>query len=118
MTARKRTSTALHALAAETPTAKAKAHGHTGIGEAGAPAGLTESRFIQSLRGWQKAGARDESRPDKNGISMSAPAALCLTFSRTWEAQPVSMLIPVHNHWPITLNALTADGRSVHNLLW
>jgi hypothetical protein len=32
---RKRTSTALHALAAETPTAKAKAHGHTGIGEAG-----------------------------------------------------------------------------------
>jgi hypothetical protein len=35
LTARKRTSTALHALAVETPTAKAKAHGHTGIGEAG-----------------------------------------------------------------------------------
>jgi len=32
---RKRTSTALHALASETPTAKSKAHGHTEFGEAG-----------------------------------------------------------------------------------
>ena len=33
--ARKRTSTALHALASETPTAKSKAHSHTEFGEAG-----------------------------------------------------------------------------------
>jgi hypothetical protein len=32
---RKRTSTALHALASETPTAKSKAHSHTEFGEAG-----------------------------------------------------------------------------------
>jgi len=32
---RERTSTALHALAPETPTAKSKAHGHTDFGEAG-----------------------------------------------------------------------------------
>ncbi len=35
VTFRKRTSTALHALASETPTAKSKAHGHTEFGEAG-----------------------------------------------------------------------------------
>ena len=32
---RKRTSTALHALASETPTAKSKAYSHTEFGEAG-----------------------------------------------------------------------------------
>ena len=35
VTFRKRTSTALHALAPETPTAKSKAHSHTEFGEAG-----------------------------------------------------------------------------------
>jgi hypothetical protein len=35
VTFRKRSSTALHALASETPTAKSKAHSHTEFGEAG-----------------------------------------------------------------------------------
>ena len=35
VTFRKRTSTALHALASETPTAKSKAHGQAEFGEAG-----------------------------------------------------------------------------------
>ena len=41
-----------------------------------------------------------------------------LVSAESTEAPQVTLLIPLHNHWAITLNALTADGQCVHNLLW
>lgn len=56
---------------------------HTGgdalLGACVSPAGPAGSR---SDRGWQKAGARGVSTPDKIGTSMAAPSALCPTFRR------------------------------------
>ena len=43
------------------------------------PAGPARRRLDQQ---WQRGRPTDGSRPDKTGISMAAPAALCLTFSR------------------------------------
>ena len=41
-----------------------------------------------------------------------------LVRAESTEAPQVTLLIPLHNRWAITLNALTADGQCVHNLLW